>query len=308
LDLIMAPGTVGLVKATYRFVTTPGDVGKRLDQVIATHVPTISRGAAKRILTEGGVFVDKRRTKVASRPVVAGRYIEVHVAAAVQTLDTPWVAPVIPLVHVTQDYVVIDKPSGVLSAPSPESNVRDVVALVSAQLKEPESPTSQLYLIHRLDRPTSGLMVLARHKAAAAFLTEQLKERTMRRKYQALLFGKPEDPSEVTLPIAGRDAHTTFLVTQHNNGVTWVEVVLGTGRTHQIRIHAEHLGAPVCGDSKYGRRLLRALKNRPPRLALHASELTFVEPGTGKSLSFSSPLPAELADWFDSLPGSMTRC
>ena len=290
------------MKATYRFVTTPADEGKRLDQVIARHLPAISRGAAKRILKEGGVFVEKRRTKVASRPVFAGKHIELYMAAPTENSSAPYVPPTIPIVHLTADYVVVEKPSGVLSAPSPESDLRDVVALVGGQLAEPGSPPAPLYLIHRLDRPTSGPMVIARHKAAAALLNEQLKERSVQRTYQALLFGEVEGSLEVTLPIEGREARTTFTVQQQSGDVAWIEANLGTGRTHQIRIHAEHIGAPVCGDSKYGRRRLRSLKSRPPRLALHASHLAFVDPETKKMVSFSSPLPKELADWYSSYP------
>lgn len=287
---------------SHRFSVTKEDDGLRLDQAIAKNVASVSRTLAKKLLTEGGVFVDKKRTKVAGRIVREGQRIDVHVSQ-LATSPQPEVAPLeIPIVELTESYVVIDKPSGVFSAPTPESDRNDAMAFVARILKQRGASDTGIFLVHRLDRPTSGLMIFARTKAAAASLSEQLAEKSAGRHYEALLVGRLEGETTVTAPLEGKTAQTHFVPRVQRGGVTWVEATLETGRTHQVRLHAEHLGAPVAGDSKYGRREQRALASRPPRMALHASRLTFRDPETGLERAFSSPLPDDLVIWFNSLP------
>lgn len=287
---------------SHRFTVTKDDDGLRLDQAIAKNVQTVSRTLAKKLLTEGGVFVEKKRTKVAGRIVREGQRVEVHVGEHVTSSESDARPIEIPIVELTSSYVVIDKPSGVFSAPTPESDRNDAMAFVARSLRERGEADAALYLVHRLDRPTSGLMVFARTKAGAASLSEQLAEKSAGRHYDALLVGEMAEETTVEAPLEGKSAETRFVPREGRGGVTWVEAMLKTGRTHQVRLHAEHLGTPVCGDSKYGRREQRALVSRPPRMALHASRLTFRDPETGVMREFSCPLPDDLAIWFKSLP------
>ncbi len=289
-----------------KFTVLEAHHGKRLDQAIAAHLPEVSRTRAKVALSDGGVFVDRKRTKVAGRLVRTGQQIEVHLANAIVRKEIDTAAPEIPVVKMTDDFIVVDKPSGLFSAPTPESDANDLLHFLKKSLQETGESTAELFLVHRLDRPTSGLMVLARNKKAAAYLSEQVAEHSMTRRYQAVLVGSLAETVVQTSSIDGKDAETTFTPLEQRGPATWVSARLGTGRTHQVRLHAEALSAPVAGDSKYGRSLQRALATRPPRLALHACELTFRDPATQKVLQFVSPWPQDLAEWWANLPHSST--
>src|SRR5690606_26169474 len=148
--------------------------GKRLDQAIAAHLPEVSRTRAKVALNDGGVFVDRKRTKVAGRLVRTGQQIEVNLAGAVARKEIDTAAPEIPVVKMTNDFIVVDKPSGLFSAPTPESDANDLLHFLKKTLEEMKESNTEIFLVHRLDRPTSGLMVLARNKKAAAYLSEQV--------------------------------------------------------------------------------------------------------------------------------------
>jgi 23S rRNA pseudouridine1911/1915/1917 synthase len=290
------------VAHSHRFLIRAEDDGLRLDQAIAKNVATVSRTLAKKLIAEGGVFLEKKRTKVAGRLVRAGQQVEVHEGERTILTEHEGASVDIPIVELTGSYVVIDKPSGVFSAPTPESDRNDAMAFVSRILKERGEPDDTLYLVHRLDRPTSGLMVFARTKAAAASLSAQLAEKSAGRHYEAIVVGALNQAITVTAPLDGKEAETSFAPRTQRQGATLVEASLKTGRTHQVRLHAEHLGTPIAGDSKYGRRLGRALLERPPRMALHAARLSFRDPETGTERAFSSPLPQDLVIWFNSLP------
>lgn len=279
--------------------------GKRLDQAIAAGLPEVSRTRAKVAIGDGGVFIDRKRVKVAGRLVRTGQKIEVNLTSPLAQKELQGPAPVISIIAQSEDYIVVDKASGLFSAPTPESDSNDLLYFLAKQL-ETAGHTKDLFLVHRLDRPTSGLMVLARHKKAAAYLSEQVADHSMTRRYQAVLVGALPKTTVAQMPLEGKTAETAFTPLEQRGPATWVSARLTTGRTHQVRLHAEALEAPVAGDSKYGRRLQRALSLRPPRLALHACELTFRDPKSGKVLQFSSPWPEDLAEWWGKLPNAST--
>jgi 23S rRNA pseudouridine1911/1915/1917 synthase len=238
--------------------------------------------------------------------VRTGQQIEVNLASALARKEIDTAAPEIPIVKMTSDFIVVDKPSGLFSAPTPESDANDLLHFLKKTLEQTKESNTELFLVHRLDRPTSGLMVLARNKKAAAYLSEQVAEHSMTRRYQAVLVGSLPETVVQTSLIDGKEAETTFTPLETRGPATWVSARLGTGRTHQVRIHADALSAPVAGDSKYGRSLQRALTTRPPRLALHACELTFRDPATQNVLQLASPWPRDLAEWWGILPDSST--
>lgn len=280
------------VNQRHRFrVDAPG-AGLRLDQAISAGLPDVSRTLAKRVLLEGGVFVDRKRVKVASRLVREGQWVEVHVAAPSQKEAKP--SYELPVLHESASYLVVDKPSGLCSAPTPESDMQDVLALLKRRAAT-KGDAGDLFLVHRLDRPTSGLMVVAKTKAAAAHLSLQAASHQMQRIYDALLFGTLAEKVTITEPIEDREAVTTFTPLASYAVATRVRAELLTGRTHQVRIHATHMGTPILGDSKYGRSLTRKHTPRPPRLGLHARTLAFLDPDSEKVVEFHSDFPEDLA-------------
>ncbi len=292
---------------THRFQVLSTHNGLRIDQAISAHLPEVSRGLAKKTLDAGGVFVDKKRVKIAARIVYKGQQVEVNLpqVAVLKALKSTQ-PTTITLVEQTEMYLIVDKPSGVFSAPTQETDQNDLLHFLRMQLniKEVTSRDKEeqsLYLVHRLDRPTSGLMVLARTKAAATELSAQLVSRQMSRQYLALLVGSVPDEISVEKRIQEKEARTDFVLKEFAGGLSLVEAKLQTGRTHQVRIHAEHLSAPVAGDSKYGRRLQRVLPSRPPRMALHASVLELIDPTTGRPKRFESEFPPELTTWWRSI-------
>jgi 23S rRNA pseudouridine1911/1915/1917 synthase len=156
-----------------------------------------------------------------------------------------------------------------------------------------------VFVVHRIDLPTSGLLVFARTAAANRALSERFRVHDIDRAYLAVLAGRvADDRFTVRAPVGGKDAVSHLQVERRiGDRATLVRVRLETGRTHQIRIHAAHLGHPVLGDPAYG----RVTDFDPPRLALHATRLGFPHPHTGEPLAFDSPWPADLTPWLEAL-------
>ena len=268
----------------HAFVATAEDDGLRLDQVIPRHVPALSRRKARAVIDAGGVFVDRARVKVASRVVKPNQQIEVNVGSEsrVETL-----APAI--VHTDAHVIVVDKPAGLVTAPTPESDRGDLLDQLTRQFGE-------VYLVHRIDLPTSGLLVFARTREANKVLGDAFVAHDIDREYRAVVLG---DLAAQTIdrPIGDRRAVTHVEPLQKLADATLLRVRLETGRTHQIRIHLAGLGHPVAGDSQHGGERARVFVPKAPRLALHAAVLGFAHPATKERVRFESPLPAELAAW-----------
>jgi 23S rRNA pseudouridine1911/1915/1917 synthase len=275
------------------FEVPADDAGLRLDQVIPKHVPGLSRRKARAVIDLGGVFVDRARVKVAGRPVRAGQVIEVNVGGALERAGSgePGLAPRI--VHIDEHVIVIDKPAGLVTAPTPESDRGDVLDQLARQHGE-------VYLVHRLDLPTSGLLVFARTRDANKRLGEAFKAHDVDREYRAVAVGEVAAQT-IDRPIDKRRAVTHVEPIEALANATLVRVRLETGRTHQIRLHLAGLGHPVCGDRTHGGEVERAFLPRPPRLALHAAVLGFTHPASGQRVRWESPIPDELARWIDRL-------
>ncbi len=294
----------------FEFTVSPEHSGQRVDQIIAAMVPQLSRTKTKKILAEGGVFIDKQRVKIESRALVAGQRVVVHYNASLidpRQEQSDWVVPII---SANPDYLVVDKPSGLFSAPTPDSDRNDVLHVISKRLRE-EGKSDQLFVVHRLDRPTSGLMLLALHSKAAAALSAHLESHAVFRQYLAIVLSPAQDEKTVETPIAGKTARTHFRVLERRGALALVEATLETGRTHQVRIHAASMGSPILGDSKYGRGALRAAARElgtdswgganVPRLALHAHRLC-VPGGVDGERNYVCPLPTDLNSFWDAQP------
>ena len=287
---------------SFRFVVDRADAGLRLDQLLAAHVPGLSRRKARVVLDIGGVFVDGARTKVAGRLVRAGQVVVANLGGALERAtkapgqeararDEARLPP-FRIVHEDADLVVVDKPSGLLTAPTPESDRHNLARALSERLGR------TAMVVHRLDLETSGLLVFALTDEANRVLSDRFREHDMERVYLAVLRGVlAGDEHTVSEPVAGRRAVTHLSIAERFAAATLVRCRLETGRTHQIRLHVRHLGHPVLGDRRYG----EPLAGDPPRLALHATVLGFRHPRSGEALRFESPWPEDLGPWLAGL-------
>jgi 23S rRNA pseudouridine1911/1915/1917 synthase len=270
----------------HTFAVAADEAGMRLDQVVPRHVAGLSRRKARAVIDLGGVFVDRARVKVASRPVRAGQTIEVNVGSVAERTELP---PVPKIVFVDQHVIVADKPAGLVTAPTPESDRGDLLDQLGREFGE-------VYLVHRIDLPTSGLLVFARTREANKLLGDAFVRHDIEREYRAVAIG---DVAAQTIdrPIEDRRAVTHVEPVERLAGATLVAVRLETGRTHQIRIHLAGLGHPLAGDPQHGGEVSRTFTPKAPRLALHAAVLGFTHPATTERVRFESAMPADLAAW-----------
>jgi 23S rRNA pseudouridine1911/1915/1917 synthase len=283
-------------------VALPGDEGERLDRFIAAR-GGISRGAARRAIDEGGVFLDGRRCKVAGKPIRGGYTVHVNLEEGGRAPD-----PVEPLararlLYADEHLVAIDKPSGVAAQATLTSDRGTLPELAADLLGAPVT------LVHRLDRETSGVTVLARTPEATYALAEAFRAGLPEKTYLALCLRPPSPPDGRIDAAIGRDPRRKGLrqvspggdaaATRYRTLVTGhaalVEARPETGRTHQIRVHLAHLGAPLLGDPKYGGpRMVGSVG--VARVMLHAARLQLPHPVTGAPLLFEAPVPADFAE------------
>jgi 23S rRNA pseudouridine1911/1915/1917 synthase len=267
-----------------RFEVTAEDAGLRLDQIIPRHVAGLSRRKARAVIDLGGVFVDRARVKVAGRQLRAGQVVEITIGGALDRAGS--IAAELVIVHADDHIIVVDKPAGLVTAPTPESDRGDLLDLLGRRFGE-------VYLVHRIDLPTSGLLVFARTRAANKQLGDAFKAHDVDREYRAIAIGTVAAQT-IDRPIDDRRALTHVTPIEPLRGATLVAARLETGRTHQIRIHLAGLGHPIAGDRAHGGELERLFQPRPPRLALHAHLLGFTHPATRERVQFTSELPDDL--------------
>jgi len=292
------------------FVVGEAEAGRRLDTVLAAMLG-VSRAAAQRLIESGAVVLDGHLATKA------------HVLRSGESLVYEPPAPTVPtlvaepvpyrLVYEDEALLVVDKPAGVVVHPAPGN---EHGTLVQGLLEHgiAGGHESRPGIVHRLDRDTSGLLIVARSAEAHRRLVEQMARREIGRRYAALVVGAlPHDTGTIDAPLGRhprdrkrislhttrpRRAVTHFTVRERPPGYTLLEVRLETGRTHQIRVHFAALGNPVAGDVVYGH------ARRPDGLArqfLHAGHLEFAHPLSGAPLSFDAPLPDDLAGFLAGL-------
>ena len=288
--------------AAHRSRVSETDAGRRLDVVVAALPGVATRSLAERLIRDGAVLVDgERRAK--SHRLEGGEELEVALSgpARLEPSDEP-----LEVVFEDEHLLVIDKPAGLVVHPAPghdeETLVNRLVGLGAAG-GDPGRPG----IVHRLDRDTSGLLLVARSERAYEQLSSAIRERQVERRYLALVRGAPRSRAGRIDAAIGRDrtdrtrrsidtetprdAVTWFAVRERLGERTLLEVRLETGRTHQIRVHLEAIGLPVSGDPVYGAARDLGLE----RQFLHAHALAFDHPTTGTRLAFESPLPSDLA-------------
>lgn len=298
---------------------------ERLDRFVSERLQ-LSRTRVQKLLAEGRIRLDGRPARKSER-VEPGSRVEVEVPAT-QAVDI--VAEDLPLVivHEDEDLLVVDKAAGMVVHPAPGHPSGTLVNALLWHVPDIEGVGGRARpgIVHRLDKDTSGLLVVAKTDATHRALSDAIRARRVKRFYLAAAWGHlAESPVVVDAPIArdprdrkrmaivdgGRAATTRFEVRERWLRADLLHVALKTGRTHQIRVHLEHLGHPVIGDAKYGlgwqkglggptRRWVDELSRRMQRQFLHATELRFHHPSHGREMVFESPLPrdlSEISDW-----------
>ena len=226
----------------------------RLDQAIPARHPAISRTKARALIGAGRVLVNDRPVRVASREVKDGDRVSI-------IEDVP-----LDVIRETRDWVAVNKPSGIPTQPTRERDRTSLEDLLRSRYRE-------IYVVHRIDTQTSGVVVFARTRAAAARLSELFASRAVRKTYLAVAEGHIDRETVIESPIGGRDAHSIIRPLRVLDGTTLVEAEILTGRTHQIRIHLKSIERPVAGDRRYGSTL------SAPRMLLHAWKLAHDELG-----------------------------
>ena len=285
-----------------RIQVPPEHAGERLDVFLAAHAG--SRSIAQGLIENGHVRVDGRSR--AKRLVLqGGEVIDVADPPADEGADVP--AATFSIALEDEHLLVVDKPAGVVVHPGVGNRYGTLVQALGDLVAGGDDPVRP-GVVHRLDRDTSGLLVLARHEEAHAALKEMIRRREVVREYTALVEGRPPARSGTIDAPIGRDrrhrtrqspdtddpreAVTHFETDRLLEDATLLRVRLETGRTHQIRAHLLAIGHPVCGDPEYGRAGLHGLG----RQFLHASRLAFEHPVTGEAVDVRSPLPEDLAE------------
>jgi 23S rRNA pseudouridine1911/1915/1917 synthase len=301
--------------ARHEFTVSGDDAGARLDLVIMRHLPELSRSQVQKLIHDGHVRLSEDRAKPALA-VWSGLIVEVDVPAPVAANPSAESLP-LDVLYDDEDLAVVDKPAGMVVHPGAGHAGGTLVNALLHHLSGLSGigGMERPGIVHRLDRGTSGVMVIAKHDRAHRALSAQFQAREVEKEYLALVWGTAEAGLTISRPI-GRDprnrqkmssraprarpAISRLLTSEPLGGVSLVRVAIDTGRTHQIRVHLSETGHPVVGDDVYG----GTRASVPPRLAaltklkrpfLHAARLAFRHPGDGRPLSFEAPLPGDLA-------------
>jgi 23S rRNA pseudouridine1911/1915/1917 synthase len=326
-----------------QFVAGPDAVSTRLDHFLVAHLPDVSRARVQALIDDGKILVDGNISKPSYK--LRGSEI-IEVLGDYQPPPLRAIPEDIPLdvVYEDDDLAIINKPAGMMvhAGAGPTEDARNRGTLVNALLHRFRALSEvggdlRPGIVHRLDKETSGLIVVAKNDKAHRKLAEQFSSRKVHKKYIALVHGWPKrSKGTINAPIArdasrrtrmttrgsgGRDALSHYQVIEQVESpygkFALVEVRIETGRTHQIRVHMASLGHPVVGDSLYGApgelRVTKALKGIASKIPsldrnfLHAAAIELLQPSTGKPLSFARPVPHELQAFLESLRNPVSR-
>ena len=289
--------------------------GERLDVFLARLARDLSRSQARRLIDNGLVTVDGRQERPSHRLAAGARVVATLPPSEVAKLEAERIP--FAIIYQDEDIIVVDKPAGLTVHPAPGHPSGTLVNALLTLVPELAASRDNIRpgIVHRLDKDTSGLLVVARNERARTDLTRQLKERQVRKTYLALVQGVPQ-PAQGTIeaPIGrhprnrkkmavvagGREAETKYRVREALDRFTLLEVEPITGRTHQIRVHLAAIGHPVVGDAVYGKR-----SPMVERQFLHAWRLAFDLPSSGRVVEFESPLPPDLRTALEKVRGGV---
>lgn len=295
----------------------PEDAGKRLDHVVHAHFPQFSRARVQGWIRDQRVLVNSG----VSRPSYLVRVsdaIEVEAADPRPLRAEPEDIP-LTILYEDDDLVAIDKPAGMVVHSGAGVHSGTLVNALLHRFHSLSHTAGDVRpgIVHRLDRYTSGVLLVAKNDAAHQRLSEQFASRRVEKTYLAMVHGKVKlDTGRIEKPIArdprqrvrmtarlthGRTAWTEYRVLRRFNAFTFLEVRIGTGRTHQIRVHLSSIGHPVVGDRLYGAPATIEGKSTLPRYFLHAHRICFAQPSSGEPVTVESPLTADLEAWASTL-------
>ena len=282
-----------------------GLAGVRMDLALAKLFPGYSRNRLQVWLKSGHVLVDGKHLE-GSAKTIGGEKIELTAPPAADVATPRAQRMALAIVFEDADLIVIDKPVGLIVHPgagNPDGTLLNGLLAHAPALRQ----VPRAGIVHRLDKDTSGLLVVAKNLTAQARLAAQLAARTVKRSYLALVHGEPPVRGTIDAPIGrdprvrtrmavtagGKEARTHYKVLERFGKVALLECRLETGRTHQIRVHLQHIKCPIVGDTVY----VRGARRVPafPRQALHAAALELIHPRSGKPRSWSAPLPGDMA-------------
>jgi 23S rRNA pseudouridine1911/1915/1917 synthase len=293
-----------------------GPASERLDRFLVVCLPEFSRARLQGLISDGFVLIDGSPARKSGQAIETGAKIEVHIPP---TQSVGLLAENIPLdvIFENDDLLIVNKPAGMVVHPA---FGHDHGTLVNAVLgHDPEiegiGGEERPGIVHRLDKDTSGLIVVAKNDAAMRWLQEQFRQRTVQKTYLALVDGAPPTPTgrieapigrdpkdrkkmAVTAPAKGREAISEYATLETFRQHSLLEFHPLTGRTHQIRLHCAFLGCPIVGDAQYGH---RKISIEIKRHFLHAFQIKLTLPGEQKARIFEAPLPAELAEVLNAL-------
>jgi 23S rRNA pseudouridine1911/1915/1917 synthase len=310
--------------STQRVLVDEEHEGVRLDSFLAALLPEQSRSQLQKLIKDGRVS-GPVRTLRPSTAVRAGQEYSIDIPSPAAATPTPEELP-LRIVFEDPDVVVLDKPAGMVVHPGAGHRSGTLVNALLHHVKDLSGIGGELRpgIVHRLDRGTSGLMVVAKHDRAHQELSRQFTDREVEKEYVALVWGVVHAGRRIDAPIGrdekdrqrmstrarrARSAVTRVTWARHFKGVSLLKVAIATGRTHQIRVHLSAIGHPIVGDSTYGgvrRRVPHDLRPvmRLERPFLHAARLSFTHPVDGRRVDFDSPLPPDLESVIDEIEAS----
>lgn len=293
-----------------KFLIHLQEENQRLDLFLSARIEELSRSKIQRLIAEGHVLINGHITKP-SYNLKAGDKVEMEYETREPQIIRPENIP-LNIIYSDEHILVVDKPSGVIVHPGAGVWKGTLVNALLHHFPDLEGigPAERPGIVHRLDKETSGVMVVAKSLKAYECLQQQFKDREVEKIYTGLIFGRiPQKEGVITWPIGRhpkhgeristktkkpRTAETHYTVEKELEEFTLLQIKPITGRTHQIRVHLAAAGHPVVGDSRYGR---GKTKRKCPRLFLHASYLAFTHPDSGERVEFSAPLPEELTHY-----------
>jgi 23S rRNA pseudouridine1911/1915/1917 synthase len=307
--------------ASHQFTVDEEQDGIRLDNFLTASLPDQSRSHVQRLIKDGRVTGPASALR-SSTAVHAGQVYEVDIPAPTAATPEPEAIP-LRIVYEDEHLVVLDKPAGMVVHPAAGHSGGTLVNALLHHVKDLSGIGGELRpgIVHRLDRGTSGLMVVAKNDAAHQELSRQFSDREVEKEYVALVWGVVQSGKRIDAPIGrdpgdrqkmstrarrARNAVTRVTAARHFKGVSLLKVAIATGRTHQIRVHLSAIGHPIVGDGTYGgvhRRTAANLRSvqRLERPFLHSARLAFTHPADGRRVEFDSPLPLDLQAVLDEI-------
>ena len=305
----------------HSLIVAPEEAGVRIDRYLAGVLPGQSRSQIQRLIKDGKVHIAGQPVK-SNRVLRAGDEIAVEIPEPVSAVPQPEAIDV-NILYQDSDLVVVDKPAGMVVHPAAGHASGTLVNALLHQIKDLSGIGGELRpgIVHRLDRGTSGLMVVAKNDKAHTELARQFHDREVEKEYVALVWGVVQAGKRIDLPIGrdpddrkkmsatarrARSATTRVTKALHLPGVSLIHVAIATGRTHQIRVHLSEIGHPIVGDATYGGLRRRVMGDLRPLLSLdrpflHAFRLMFHHPADGRKMEFESPLPQDLQTVLDQI-------